>query len=278
MVTCLAWGLLFSHAQKPQVWKLAVYGLSLVAIVYSHPLGLLMVAALAVTSFLFRHAFQVSWRHWLYTQVGVVLAVAPWVGRYIDHPPESTTGPLPIRYLLGMPIGFIGGNFIILFVCSLVIVYGLFTIRGQDLGRIRVMLTCPTASISLLIWLMVPSFLLYIYSFIAHPIFGPARYTLFVGPAYLILVARGLGKLPWLLGLTAAAGGAIFSCAMLMSDVYRPDLKADWKDLAAYLDRRDPGAEIASHFGGDLRQYGVGDCSLLLRAGPGRDSVVGSVG
>ncbi len=96
-----------------------------------------------------------------------------------------------------------------------------------------------------MLWLTVPPVLLYAYSRVADPIFGPPRYTLFVGPAYLVLVARGLGKLPWPLSITAAAAGAILSGVMLLNDVYRPDLKADWRDVAAYLNRRDPGAVVA---------------------------------
>ena len=117
LVTCLAWGLLFSYARSPRLWKLVLYGLTLIAIVYSQPLGLLMVGALGMASLLFRQAFQISWRGWLCTHLAVVLAVAPWVGQYLDHAPESTSGLLPLRYLLGMPIGFIGGNFAVLFVC-----------------------------------------------------------------------------------------------------------------------------------------------------------------
>ena len=32
---------------------------------------------------------------------------------------------------------------------------------------------------------------------------------------------------------------------MLWDTVYRPDLKADWRAAAAYLDRREPGALVA---------------------------------
>ena len=48
----------------------------------------------------------------------------------------------------------------------------------------------------LVLWLVVPPTLLYVYSWIFSPIFGPARYTLFVAPAYLILVAQGLAGFP----------------------------------------------------------------------------------
>ena len=245
LVTCLAWGLLFSHFRLPSPWKLVLYALSLVAIIYSHPLGLLMVGALGLASVLFRRSFRISWKGWLYTHFAVLIAVAPWVRQYLDHPPESTTGPLPLRYLLGMPIGFVGGNFTILLACSLLIAYGLCMVHRRKPGCIQIVLERPGPAISLLLWLAIPPTFLYAYSHVAHPIFGPPRYTLFVGPAYLILVARGLGKLPRPLGIAAAAGGAILSGVMLLSDVYRPDLKADWKDVAAYINRRDPGAVVA---------------------------------
>ena len=244
-ITCVAWGLLFAHWRSPQPGLLALYTLSVIALVYSHPLGLLMLVALALATSLFHRAFQIPWRLWLVLQLIIILAVAPWIGRYLDHPPESTSGLLPIRYLLGMPIGFIGGDFWVLLGCTLVTVYGLFTIQGRERGSIRIALNESTISFSLLIWLIVPPVLLYAYSRVAYPIFGPARYTLFVGPAYLVLVARGLAKLPWALGITAASAGAIISGVMLVNEVYRPDLKADWRDLAVYLDQHDPGAPIA---------------------------------
>jgi mannosyltransferase len=245
VVTCVAWGLLFSHARSPRHARLVLYALALICMVYSHPLGMLMVGALGLASILFRKSFRISWRGWLYTHFAVMLAVAPWVRQYLDHGPESTTGPLSLRYLLGMPIGFIGGNFTILLVCSLLIAYGLCVVHRRKPGGILIVLERPVPSISLLIWLAVPPVLLYVYSRVAHPIFGPPRYTLFVGPAYLILVARGLGKLPWPLGITAAAGGSILSGVMLLNDVYRPDLKADWKDVVAYINLRDPNAVVA---------------------------------
>jgi mannosyltransferase len=268
VVTCVAWGLLFSHARSPHRAQLVLYALALICMVYSHPLGLLMVVALGMASSLFHRALQISWRGWLYIHLAVVLAIAPWVGQYLDHAPESTSGVLPLRYLLGMPIGFIGGNFLVLLVCSLLIAYGLCEVRWRKPEGIRIVLEHPVPSICLLIWLTAPSVLLYAYSRVAHPIFGPPRYTLFVGPAYLLLVALGLGKLPWPLGIMAAVAGAIISVGMLLNSVYRPDLKADWKDVAAYLDRRDPDAVVVV-ISGDS----VGDMALETARyyfGPGR--------
>ena len=150
-----------------------------------------------------------------------------------------------MRFLFGMPIGFIGGNFLVLAICSMLIVYGQCMVQRGENGRWRVVLEHPALCVSLLIWLTVPAAILYAYSRVAHPIFGPARYTLFAAPAYLILVARGLAKLPLPLGFTTAAGGAVLSGVLLLSTVYRPDLKADWRAAAAYLDRRDPSALVA---------------------------------
>ena len=156
-VTCLSWGVVFSHARTPRLWKLALYGLCLIALAYSHPLGLLMAGALGLATLLYRRSFQISWRGWLLTHVTAGLAVLPWMSRYLDHEPESITGPLSLRNSwLGMPIGFIGGNFIVLLVCSLVIAYGLCAVRRREDGAIRVALEQPASSISLLIWLVVP--------------------------------------------------------------------------------------------------------------------------
>ncbi len=250
-VTCLSWGVVFSHGRTPRLWKLVLYGLCLIALGYSHPLGLSMAAALGLATLLHRRSFRISWQGWLLTHLTAGLAVVPWMGRYLDHEPESIAGPLSLRFLAGMPIGFIGGNFIVLGLCSLVIAYGLCAVRRRENGAFRVALEQPASSISLLIWLVFPPVLIYVYSRMAQPIFGPARYTLFVGPAYLILVARGLAKLPWPLSVSAAAGAAAVSGAMLVSDVYRPGLKADWRAVAAYLDARS-GCSDRCHLGGSF--------------------------
>ena len=175
LVTCLAWALLFSHARNPRYWRLVLYGFCLIALAYSHPLGLLMVGALALASGIFHNRFELSWRSCLITYLIVALAIAPWVNQYLDHGPESTTGLLPLRYLLGMPIGFIGGNFGVLVICSVLIMYGLCEVQEYAPNRPRVVFNTKAPSIALLIWLMVPPLLLYTYSYVSHPIFGPAR-------------------------------------------------------------------------------------------------------
>jgi 4-amino-4-deoxy-L-arabinose transferase-like glycosyltransferase len=245
LITCVGWGCLFANARSPRTWKLGLYGLCLTALGYTHPLGLLMVGALGSAALLCHQSFGISWRSWLLIHLAVAVALGVWLPHYLDHEPESVTGLLPLRFLFGMPIGFIGGNSLILILISMLIVYGLLAIERREKGGLRVVVANPTMSVSLLLWMIAAPLGLYVYSWFAHPIFGPARYTLFAGPAYLILVARGIAKLPLPLAITAAAGGAVLSGAMLPTMVFRHDLKADWRSAAAYLDRRDPGALVA---------------------------------
>jgi hypothetical protein len=87
----------------------------------------------------------------------------------------------------------------------------------------------------LLLWLILPPVVLYIYSWLAHPIFGPARYTVFVAPAFLILVAVGLSRMPAFVRYPLAAVLALSSAAALRTAAYDPDLKADWRGFARDL-------------------------------------------
>jgi mannosyltransferase len=92
----------------------------------------------------------------------------------------------------------------------------------------------------LIVWAAVPPVLMYVYSFLGQPIFGPSRYHLYSAPAYLILVAHGLTRLPPLLRWPLAAAGLALSMSLL--HVYSPTLKADWRALGGWLDRQHPQA------------------------------------
>jgi uncharacterized membrane protein len=267
LVTCLAWGCLFANARNSQPWRLGLYGLCLIALGYTHPLGLLMAGSIALAAVLFHRAFGISWRGWLLIHTGALLAWAPWLGRYVDHPPELVTGPLSLRFFFGTPIGFIGGNFLVLFFASILIMYGLCVVKKRANGRFSVALEHVATSVSFVIWLVIPPLILYAYSRFAHPIFGPPRYTLFVAPAYLILVARGLAKLPLPLGFAAAAGACALSGVMLNDMVYRPGARADWRAAAAYLDRRDPGALVAVVSADPLRNVEFESARYYFRPG-----------
>ncbi|MFO0958985.1 MAG: hypothetical protein U0800_16420 [Isosphaeraceae bacterium] len=97
---------------------------------------------------------------------------------------------------------------------------------------------------ALLAWFVIPPLLLFAYSQFGHPLFGPARYTLFVAPAYLLMVAVGMSSMPRLFAIVLAIAGAVLSASLLWQSVYKGDLKADWRRAAIELSRIDPNSGL----------------------------------
>lgn len=230
LVTCLAWRLLVVVRRGERAGpvrdriELSAWAVAMAAIAYSHPLGLLMNAALMIGSALI---WQRSWVSWLLAQLGWIVLVAPWARFYLDHGPESVVDRASIRMLLGLPIEFIGGNFAVLAVVAGVIGWGGFRAREGPVWR------------ALLAWFAIPPLVLFAYSQAGHSLFGPARYTLYVAPAYLLLAAVGLAELSWRLAVPLAIVGAVLSGSLLGRSVYPDDLKADWRRAAVELGRLD---------------------------------------
>ena len=171
-----------------------------------------------------------SWRH-------------PGYRHYFDHSPEFLTGRLPIKFLLGTPIGFIGGNSVVLLVVVGFIAFGIWRRRRSFNDR-----DACAGPVCLALWLVLPPVLLYAYSMVGSPIFGPARYTLFVAPAYLILMAQGVAMLPPLTPRACTVTRSD-SCSDLEPpiDGLCPGLKADWQAFSAVLAARiaqDPAGQV----------------------------------
>ena len=127
---------------------------------------------------------------------------------------------MPVRFLIGTPIGFIGGNSLVLLGLLILIGFGLWQRRG-DFERY------PDWSgpVCLVLWLVLPPTVLYAYSRFSNPVFGPSRYTLYAAPAYLILVAQGLARLPGLIRGGVAAALVPLIVLELGATVYAPGLK-----------------------------------------------------
>jgi len=244
LLTTLCWALLLSPRPSignPSRWKLIAYALGLAALLYTHPLGLLMAAALMLASITAPARYFGTRTRWLAVHLVAFLLVAPWIAHYFDHAPEFSTGRLPIKYLLGTPIGFVGGNGLVLLILVAVAVFGLVR---RFVGR---PVSGVDASLGLILWLVVPPTLLYLYSWIGTPIFGPSRYTLFVAPAYLILVAQGLSRLPMAGKVPIGLLILLLSAQSLCTTVFAPGLKADWRAFGRSLATRmvrDPSAAI----------------------------------
>jgi mannosyltransferase len=231
-LTTLSWLAFLSFRRAAGPIRCARYGVLLTALAYSHPLGLFMIAAHGVAYLLVRRHLALGFRSWLATQIGVGLAILPWLGRYLGH---GTDYPMPrysLRFLLGVPIEYIGGNGVALLACLAIVVVG-WVSREVVEGRRRLAIREPVENLILVAWAAVPPVLMYGYSHVAQPIFGPSRYHLFCAPAYLILVAHGLSRLPAWLRWPLAAIGLTLSLSLLQ--VYRPSPKADWRALAAWL-------------------------------------------
>ena len=239
LVTAAAWDALFAMQTSPSRAGPFVYAASLVAMAYSHPLGVVMAGTLGLAALLNRRAFGLSWGRWALLHFGPGLLALPWVPNYLNHEPEWLLGRQPLRMLVGMPIGYVGGNALTLAGFAALILYGMLR-ADRSGGRFKLRLDDPAAVVSLCVWLAVPPVFLYVYSLVSNPIFGPARYTLFVAPAYLVLVARGLSKLRWPVAAGAGVVLAALSLAMLRWLVYDPSLKSDWRRAAAELARLDP--------------------------------------
>ncbi len=224
-LSCVLWWLLTLPRSRRFEWVFMM--IFEVLVFYCHPLGLFMLAIFVPLSFLYFWRSGRGLETWLIGQGAVALAVLPWLPRYFDHPPESAVGRLPPRFLLGLPIEYIGGDFRSLALAVVVIAVGAYGARGAGDPERRWW--------GLLAWFVVPPVLLYAYSQVSHPIFGPARYTLFVAPAFLLLVGRGLARLPLPLAVILLVGSSWLSALMLSTMVYDPGLKADWRAAAIEL-------------------------------------------
>jgi hypothetical protein len=231
--------LLFGLREKFSTARAVAYLISLAALVYSHPLGLVMMGALAFAGLLdFRASFG-GLKSWLAIHTGAVVLCIPWLRNYLDHAPEFVTGTLSPRFLLGTPIAFIGGNSVLLFSLVLLIAVGIArrSLAGDKEGNWYLVPKSLAAYRILLVWLIVPPVALYVYSWIWYAVFGPARYMVFVAPAYLILVASGLSQIPGWARVPLGLALTSISAFTLFSLVYAPDLKADWRSFSAEVFR-----------------------------------------
>lgn len=273
LLTCLSWWTVERMSRKASVWTYGAYVGFLAGLVYSHPLGLLMASALALVTLIYRGRLHLSLAAWLALHVSAGLLILPWLPNYLDHPPALVSREwLALRYVLGLPIGFVGGNRFALLGCVAVIAFGL---AGAIRPRPR--LDRPFAASLLLIWFLLPPALLYAYSLLEHPIFGQARYCLFVGPAYLVLLGRGLAKLPLPLGLCLGAGLALLSARMLEDLVYQADYKTDWRSVSRFVkretDRKVPVVVFSNHTSTLTGKDTMAEVARYY-FGPGREVVV----
>jgi len=239
LLTVLSW-ILFLEFRRGASWSLVtIYSGLLIALVYTHPLGLFMAAAHGLAYIVLGRRTVLSPGRWATAWCLTGLAVAPWIRRYLDHGTDHPMPRYPIRFLIGIPIEYIGGNSLTLIPWALLIAGGLLVWKAGKLG-----LRKPYEEGALLCWFAAPPLLMYTYSWIGQPIFGPSRYHLFVAPAYLLLVAAGLALLARPLRLAVAAVMLALTVQLLVGMTDAPARKADWRALAAWLNQRGEPARV----------------------------------
>ncbi len=138
LVTCLCWTLLFSFRRSAGLGKQVAYALALTALVYLHPLGGLMVIALALGYLALRPDLKLGWKAWFAIHVALTAMLAPWVYRYLDHGPQEFPRTLTARLLLEWPEGFTGGNAEAAWAGAALIIGGIIASRRKNQPNDRV--------------------------------------------------------------------------------------------------------------------------------------------
>ena len=289
LLTCLAWWNLLTMRSGVSRRRFVVQALLIASLVYSQPLGLFMGVALGLGAWIDRGRSGLTTKGWIAIHFGAAAIILPWLPRYLDHPPEFLSDPPTIKLLLGMPIGFTGGNFRMLLILLAVIHIGVVPVSLPWLN--------PGPRVSgagpIVAWLVLPPLMLFGYSLLKYPIFGPSRYNVYVAPAYLILVGAGLSRMNVITQIVSgfALGFiAILSMQAGLDSVFT-GRKADWKIAAARLDKVAPGApviviappggpnrevEVARYYLGDRRRViampgrRIEDVIFILGPRPGR--------
>ncbi len=242
-MTVVSWWVFLRFRWSASIGHRLGYAALLASLMYTHPVGLFMVAAHGLAYLAVRPWLVLGFGAWVLTLGLAVVLVLPWVGHYFDHAPEYLLPRYPIRFLLSVPIEYIGGNSLTLVPLGGLILVGLLTRADR-----RLRLRDPASGLTMICWFVVPPVLLYGYSWIKYPIFGPARIHLFVAPAYLLLVARGLTILPrW--GRLAVVGALLaLTIHGLSTRTYAPGMKTDYRAFARWLqDRGDSRSIVVLH-------------------------------
>ena len=239
MLTALAWWHLMTFRASASWRRCAVQAGLLASLAYAHPLGLLMIAGLAAGWLADRGRSRLRFKRWLAIQLGAALLILPWIVNYVDHPPEFTSDARALRFLIGMPIGFTGGDSRSLAIFGALIALALSPRRIPGLARASAGGAWPIVA-----WLVVAPSMLFAYSQFGPSLFGPSRYNVFAAPAYFVLIGCGLSRLRLPMGLVV--GGLLIVSLSLpeLRAVVESRTRADWRGASEWLIANRPGSTV----------------------------------
>lgn len=236
--TGLAWLLLFSFRRAAPAWRVGLFGLTLAAMLLTHPLATFHVAALAAAYAIDRRATRLRPAAWAAAHVVAAVAVAPWFAHYLGPGTRAKRPPLTPEGYVGWLREFTGGPWwLVLVLLGLAAWAVRRAARDADANALR-------SAAMLAAWLAIPPAALISYSALRTPIFGPIRYVLACGPAYLILVGWAITRLPRGAALAGMSALAVLAAATIPARAFAPTLKADWRWAAGRIAAIDPGASV----------------------------------
>lgn len=243
LVTVACWSLVWSLRRSPALLKQAAYIACGIALEYCHPLGVFMLVPLFLVMLAQSRESGQGIVRVLLLHLVIGAALLPWIVHYFDHKPEALTTEHSYRVYLTWPEMFTGGGIWGALVGVVLVGIGLRAhFRAGAITRIIRSLDDSTKT--LIAWFAIPTLLLLAYSLVAHPLFGQRRYLLFVGPAYLMLVAKGLCALPARPRWAVAGLLTYLAVSCYPGRVYKNALRPDWKSVARIIQQNDPGANI----------------------------------
>jgi|SRR5271157_961285 len=290
--TVAAWALLFSFRRSRGVFQELGFGLCLIGLAYTHPLGGFMILALGLGYLLDTRHSRLSWRRWLIIQALAFAAIVPWLPHYLDHPPEAKDHMHRMVMLyawiqagLGYPSGYLpivlglaAANWL---VPPRIVRVWQSSVRIQPDERIR------TGSM-LALWILVPLCLIFLYSFFRHSILCTTRYEFYLVPGLILLLAGAVRFRPMMTGGMVAVLTLCYVPSLLGARVFNAHCKADWRGAMRVVLNRSPRPTVMlalprSHWYFEALEYYVPESVPLVslddffesqRAGvldPGRD-------
>jgi len=239
LLTCLAWWNLLGFRDSASWVRCSLQSVLMALIAYTHPLGLLMIAGLGAGGLADWRRTCLGLGRWVAIHVVTAAMIAPWIGYYFDHSPEFLSARPTLRVLTGMPIGFTGGDSRSLIAFAFLVALALAPWRIPGLAD-----RPPVGSWSMAWWLALPPAILFAYSLVRDPLFGPARYNVYCAPAFLVLVGCGISRLR---PFTAALAGCLLIVLASLQSVrttIQAEGKADWRAAGAWLESNAPDSLV----------------------------------